>query len=144
MIKPYRCLRRSGCAALAEIRNGRAPHEGIRASARKVRSLRTAKRSERCWKELVEVRSTGTQPDRTGGGVRDDAIHAHLSRVRAFEITRPSSRVPMSWCFRYSTGPQAASWADSSGKPGAIDYQSDDGCSGRGFVYERFQMTLDV
>jgi len=49
---------------------------------------------------------------------------------------------PYEWCFRYCAV-QAASWADSSGKLGAIDYLLDDGCSGRGFVYKGFQMSLD-
>ncbi len=49
---------------------------------------------------------------------------------------------PYEWCFRHCTV-QAAEWADSSATPGMIDYVLDSGCSVRGYVYERFQMSKE-
>lgn len=68
-----------------------------------------------------------------------------MSTSHAFAHSKSPALVasPYEWCFRYCAV-QAASWADSCGKVGAIDYLLDDGCNSRGSVYERFQMSLDA
>ena len=58
----------------------------------------------------------------------------------AFEVS-DLVESPYERCFRDCTV-QAASCADSCNKVGAIDYVLDDGCSSRGFVHKRFQMSL--
>jgi hypothetical protein len=49
---------------------------------------------------------------------------------------------PYEWCFRYCSV-QAAAWADASNTSGLIAYVLDDGCSCRGQIRQRFQMSIE-
>jgi len=67
-----------------------------------------------------------------------------MTATHAFALSKAPDLIQSSyeWCFRYCSV-QAAAWADATNSPGLINYVLDDGCSCRGKVRQRFQMSIE-